>query len=279
MAALLLDLFAALIYPGALTALLLGLVVGRLLGVSTGGGRAFRGLLGAWSGGASLAYAAAVILALLALINLPWPNLPWQTRRTADPWLLWALVETSVIAAALSGLASSTPTASRVAVREAQLGVAGRLVMWIGAGTVLSARNAQALPAGDPLLAALVVAALGALLALPAAAGWPPFSYEPFGNTSVYAALGDEDAALAQLANRLLSVFWLALLATVFVPLPRFPWWVDLPMRLGIVAGLASIARGLRGRFVNRPLGASLRWCWGIALPCLLVAVALLSRQ
>ena len=283
MAAFLLDLFAALVYPGMLTALLVGLVAGRLLEGPASGGRAIRGLIDAIVGHASLAYAGAVVLALLALTRLPWPNPSWLCRGVAcsvstdpaEPWLLWALVEGSVIAATLPGLAFSMPAMSRVAVRDAQLGVGGRLVMWIGVAVALRVRGTPELASGYPLSITLAVAALGVLLAIPAAAGWPPFGYEPFGNASRDGSLPDEDAALVRWARRLLSVFWLALFAMVFIPLPPLPWWAELPMRLGIIAGLASIGRGLRGRFVNRTLPSALRWCWWIALPCVVVAVVL----
>ncbi len=269
------DLFTALVYPGLLTALLLGLVVGRVLEGPASGGRAIRGLIDVIAGRASLAYAGATVLLLLALIRLPWPNLSSEARGPAEPWLLWGLVEASVIMVALRGLASSAPVASRTATRDAQLGVSGRLVIWIAAAVALNVRDTPGLAGGYRLDVALGLAALGVLLALPAAAGWPPLGYEPFGNTGRDGTLSAEDAALVQWARRLLSVFWLALFVTVFIPLPQLPWWAELPMRLAVIAGLASIGRGLHGRFVNRTLPAALRWCWWIALPCVMAAVAI----
>ena len=121
------DLFAGLVYPGALSVALLVLGVGRILGGPASGGRAISGLVGGVLGKGPVAYAAAAICVLLALARLPWPNLPWQAPAVAQPWLLWALMEASAIAAVLPGLASSAPDLSRAAVRQAQLGASGRL--------------------------------------------------------------------------------------------------------------------------------------------------------
>jgi hypothetical protein len=121
------------------------------------------------------------------------------------------------------------------------------------------------------------MAALAAVLAFPAAAVWAPFGYEPFGNSGALPALQPEDAALAAWAQRLRTIFWLALFATVFVPLPPLGWWIALPVRLGLLAGMAAIVRGMEGLFVNRSLPRALRWCWYLALPCALAAIVLVS--
>ena len=270
----LLQLFSTLVYPGLLTALLLSVLVGRLLGGPASGGRALGGLPAALAGRRSFPLAASALLVLAALILLPWPRpgaLP--PPAPADLLLLWALIEGSSILLVVPFFSSSSPAASRVATREAQLNLSGRIVIWIAAWVALSAGVSATYPA------ALLLATLAVLLALPAAAGRPPFSYENSGAAPVMplgaGTLTDEDAALLQWGRRLLSVFWLALLATIFVPLPGLAWWADAAMRIAILVALASAARGLRGLQVSRTLPAALRWCWWVALPCALLAVAL----
>jgi uncharacterized protein YhhL (DUF1145 family) len=211
---------------------------------------------------------------------LPWPA-PWAPRRDFDLWLVWGIVEASALASVLPGLLSSSTTSSRAAVREAQLGFSGRLPIWLAAASTLLVRNQAGAPRSIPLASAVVIAALAALLALPAAAGWPPFGTVVLGRgataTSSVDELSDQEAALAGWARRLLSIVWIALLATVFVPLPPLSWWAELLMRLGLIVAIASIARGLSGLAVQRTLPTALRWCWWIVLPLALAAVALLG--
>ena len=45
-------------------------------------------------------------------------------------------------------------------------------------------------------------------------------------------------------------------------------------MRLGLIIALAALVRVSQGRFVNLTLPTALHWCWWLALPCALVAVA-----
>ncbi len=279
MSAVALAIFGLLIYPGLLTALLLSLVAGRVLGGPATGGHAVAGLVDAVTGRGPIASALAVLLALLALGRLPWPGLPWQERAALQPWALWGLVEASAAAAVLPAVMSQEVVASRTAVREAQLGLSGRLPIWIALGATLYVHGLAERASRWPADPGLLVAALAVLLALPAAAGWPPFGYAGLGQDRQpavgVAAWDDQEAALARWARRLLSIFWLALAATVFVPLPPLPWWGELLMRLGLIVALASLARGSRGLFANRTLPAGLRWCWWVALPCALASLVL----
>jgi hypothetical protein len=162
-------------------------------------------------------------------------------------------------------------------VREAQLGLSGRLPIWVGLSVALEVHSPSN-AAVFPPRAAFGLAALAALLALPAAAGWPPFGYAAIRNAAPALAgdylLDDKQAALARWTRRLQSIFWLALLATIFVPLPPLAWWSELLIRLGLIIALAALVRGSQGRFVNLTLPTALHWCLWLALPCALVAVA-----
>jgi hypothetical protein len=191
---------------------------------------------------------------------------------------LWSVVEVGALLLVLPGLLAARPDASRAAVREAQLGLSGRLPIWVALAAVSFLSSAAA---PFPPNRARLVAALATVLAVPAAAGWPPFGTSmPTLQSGLIAApgehwLGDEDAALFRWARRLQAIFWLALVATVYVPLPRLEWWLELALRLLVIAGLAALVRGSRGLFVNRTLPAALRWCWLLALPIALLAHAI----
>ena len=264
-------LFAVAVYPGLLFLVVLAIVIGRLLGGPGTGGRALGGLRGALRGEVSPALAGAALLALLALTRLPWPRPHWEPRAGVDVWILWALLEASALLALVPAWLSGEPIAGRAATRAAQLGASGRLPLWIAVAVAASLPDVPA-----PVERVGVgLALLSALLALPAAAGWPPLHHDPFGVGRVAATGSAEALALSAWTRRLWSIFWLALLATVFVPLPPLAWYGELLMRVAVVAGLALIVTGVDGLLVNRTLPAALRWCWWLALPCALAAVLL----
>ena len=159
--------FTVLVYPGLLFVALLVTGTGRVVGGSTRG-RALRGLWRAGRGVGNYAYALAALGVLLALVWLPWPAAPWQLRWSTTAWWIWVLMEISVVAMLLPLLVAPAPEVSRAAVREAQLGVSGRLPIWIVMAVMFGAADIA-------LSAAWVVSLLAVVLVLPAAAGWAPF--------------------------------------------------------------------------------------------------------
>jgi hypothetical protein len=80
---------------------------------------------------------------------------------------------------------------------------------------------------------------------------------------------------LLELNGRVQTIFWLALLATVLVPLPRVDPWIELLLRSGILIAGAALVRAARGRFVTATMPVALRWCWWMALPCAVAALLL----
>ncbi len=265
--------FTMLVYPGLLFVALVVTATGRVLAGSTRG-RALRGFWRAGRGVGNAAYVLAVLSVLLALVCLPWPAAPWQLRWSTTIWWIWALMEISVVATLLPMLIAPAPEVSRAAVREAQLGVSGRLPIWIAMVAMIGAADTE-------LSAAWVVALLAVVLVLPAAAGWAPFgprSSDLEAHLASSGCLTDEELALAVWIRRLHGIFWLALVGTVFVPLPGLAWWIELQLRLVVILGLALIARGSRGLLLRRSLPAALRWCWWVGLPCAIVAVVLLAK-
>lgn len=259
--------FTWLIYPGLSWLVVLVLGVGRIAGGPASGGHALRGILAALAGRAPAARAAAVICAALALLCLPWPALPGYGRWQAHPWAMWALIEASALLSILPGLTGS-PGESRAAVRELQMGVSARLPLWLVTSALLLAR-----PGDTPGPAVLLLALIVGLLVVPVAAGWAFFDRISVpGN----AMLSETEAALVHLCWRVRTIFWLALLATVFVPVPPLGGWIEAVVRLGVVILGAALVRRVRGRLVTVSLPVALRWCWWLALPCAVAALFLL---
>lgn len=273
MDSLLQPLMAVLIYPGALLSLGLSLLAGRVLMGGGSGGRALGGLGVALRDRGGLPYAIAVALGLIALSLLPWPPISGAGFAQRDAWLLWSVVEAGSLLALLPGLLQPSVVA-RPALRAVQLGISGRLPIWVALGVISQIGGRAMLPP----TAAQVLAALATLLALPAAAGMPPFGPGMFDSgigSADESVLDDRQAALLRWARRLHAIFWLALVATVYLPLPALQWWVDLLLRLLVVIALAALVRASRGLAVNRTLPSALRWCWWVALPCAVAALFL----
>ncbi|GIV96230.1 MAG: hypothetical protein KatS3mg057_0887 [Herpetosiphonaceae bacterium] len=262
-------------YPGLMWGLILTLLMGRVAGAHLPGGGLRRGLRAVAAGGAPVALLLAALLPLAALSFLPWP-LVQQPLAAAQYNLLlfWGFLEASFVLALLPGLISASPYAPRAAMREAQIGFAGRMVLWLAVGVALAAGpwfEMRAIPVKLLALATM-------LLVLPAAAAWGPFSatggITPGG---AEAGLGRAAIDLARWGRwvRLMALASLAVLAV----LPE-PALIAGPLRLGLaVLALALIAialRALRGRLAGRPLPDALRYCWWRALPLALLGIVVL---
>lgn len=266
------TLFQVLVYPGLLWAGALALLLIAALGRSARGQNAIRRGLSALRGDGSLPHALSAVFALIALALLPWPASPWAATPNQDLWRLWAFIEGSFLVALLPGLLSSLPTMHRSATREAQIGVSGRAALWFA---VLVGYAWT----GDDLvdLAPLLLGAVAALFALPAAAGWQPFGDESgLGSGGADAHLPSADVGLARWARDLRSVLLIALIASVFVSAPQLPWWQQLALKVWLALAVALVGRGMRGGTVHRTLGGALRYCWLLVLP--LAAIALAGR-
>ncbi|NJN68806.1 MAG: hypothetical protein HC884_19935, partial [Chloroflexaceae bacterium] len=96
-------------------------------------------------------------------------------------WLLaWAGLEGAFFLSLLPGLLSGPPPVVRAAIREAQVGTAGRILLWValGAGLVLHPTGDLATPSALSPILTHVLALLTALFAFPIAAGWGPYAAE-----------------------------------------------------------------------------------------------------
>ncbi|GAB4209673.1 MAG: hypothetical protein OHK0022_41170 [Roseiflexaceae bacterium] len=272
-------LIALLLYPGLLLALALGLLFGLLVQ-----GRPALPRLGGLAGAEGLAGLASLLLAGLATALLPWPLHPAaEWRAVGNLALLWALFEGAYLLPLLPALLDPAPLVARAAAREAQMGVAGRAVVWLATGVGLWPEAAWTL---STLVGHLLVLTAG-LLAFPAAAGIGPFGPErSLGREGVEAGLDDSTAALLRFARQTRTGALLAALLVAALP-PAQPWGTGLGFELLPSLGLALIAAAfvvaglaLRQAGAALPrftLTGALRWCWTRALPLALVGLIYLS--
>lgn len=237
------------------------------------------GLLGA----DGLAAATSLLLTAAALALLPWPLHPSAGRALVGrPLLIWAAVEGAFLAPLLPALLAPSPLAARAAMREAQIGVAGRAVVWLSVGVALfggAGWEAQAIP-GRALVA------LAGALALPAAAAVGPFAPErSLSLAGAEEGLDEDTARLLRLARTARGAALLAALVVASLPLGRTPGadgaLISAPASLAAVVGVFAAAALAVGRYAARrprtTLPAALRWCWWRALPLALAGVVYLA--
>ncbi|MDP9313460.1 MAG: hypothetical protein M3R24_21690 [Chloroflexota bacterium] len=266
------TLFQLFVYPGLLWVCSLTLVLIAALGRGARGTQAIRKTWLALLGQGSLAHALSVVLALVAIALLPWPASPFAPVPPFDLWRTWALIEGCFLVALLPGLLSSLPAVNRAAVREAQIGVSGRAVLWIALLVGFGWRGETLVELGP-----LLLGAAAALLALPAAARWQPFGGESgLGLGDADSHLPHADIGVARWSHDLRSVLLITLIASVFVTAPGLAWWQQLGLKVWLALAVALVGRGLKGGAVHRTIRHALRFCWLIVLP--LAAVALAGR-
>jgi hypothetical protein len=233
------------------------------------------GGLAALRGGDGLGAVASLLLAALALALLPWPLHPAGERAwIGHPLLLWAAVEGAFLIPLLPGLLAPSPLGARGAMREAQIGVAGRCVIWlaVAAGLWLGAGwEAATLPGR-------LLAALAGLLALPAAAGVGPFGAERSLNLAgAEEGLDEQSARLLRFARTARGAVLLAALTVASLPLAA----TAAPVALVLAAAVFVVVALALGRVGAGPprltLPAALRWCWWRALPLAAAGLAYLA--
>lgn len=257
-------LISALLYPGLLTALAAGALYRVVL---RGGPGAPLGLAAAGSREGLMA-AAGVALAGAGLACLPWPLHPVSP---GAGWLwTWAAFELAFLLPLLPALASGVPALARAAIREAQLGVLARALIWAALAAALTLHSTWA-SAGA--LATHLLALAAALAAFPPAVGWGPFAAEervtPGGVT---AGLGTAGRAFDSLARDLRAGALLAALLVAGLPAGALPPALGLSLALVGVALVAALLRNFEGRVPRMTLPAALRFCLTWPAPLSLAA-------
>ncbi len=219
--------------------------------------------------------ALSVLLAAAGLALLPWPLRPLQPQELApNPLIPWLAFEGAFLLPMLPGLLSPDPLVNRTAVRELQISVAGRVVLWLALGTLLWQRDAWAinqLP-GQVLLAA------AALLALPAAISFGPFAGER-GLTPSAAEHGLDQATsgFVEFARQARGAAVFAALLLALVPRAQIREPLALVVWAALAVVLALVLRRFNGRVPRLTLPSALRWCWTRALPIAVVGILYLA--
>lgn len=274
---------AILLYPGLLFSLVPGLLFAAI--VERSGWAAKMGALWAattrsreWSF-ERLVSPLSVVLAGVALAVLPWPWHPAALPPLGWFWS-WAALEAAFLLPLLPALLAGSPPVVRAAIRAAQIGVVGRIALWLGlaVGLVLFDNWEPLNAAGHSPLAAHLLALLAAFFAFAVAIGWGPFSDE----TSLVpdgpeAGLDPVTIAAARGAALLRNGILLAATLVAVLPVGMLPPWAGLlAVFAGCVVGALLLGR-LTGRYPRLTLPVILkRTLWrGLAVGA--VATAYLS--
>ena len=125
--------FALLVYPGLIPALLLTLLFNfvvsqRRLVIPPDMRKAILSTDG-------LGAIVSIILAISAMVYMPWP-FNGAYSKVAGPLLMWAALEAAFLVPSLVAQTSSSPMVVRGAARSLQIGLAGRIVIWCSFGVL-----------------------------------------------------------------------------------------------------------------------------------------------
>jgi hypothetical protein len=218
----------------------------------------------------SLASGVSIVLTVLTYAALPWPLHPaGGSSWVGHPALVWALVEGAFLAAAFAGLLAPSPLAARAALREAQVNMAGRLVLWVVAGSLLW--GGVGWSALEVLGRALLF--LVGVVAVAAAAGLGPFA--PDASLAPSGAEEGLDAGerwLAQMARQMRAGLALALFVVGILPGSDVVQpWIAAMIALALFAVLLVGLRQARRTLPLAPLHTTVRWCLLRALPAALI--------
>lgn len=264
---------AALIYPGLLAALVAGLLY-RLLAAGRPWTRLGLSAVATREGASALVGA---LFAGLALASLPWPLHPVAPGRA---WLwAWAGFELAFLLPLLPALLSGAPALARAAIREAQLGVLARALLWAALAISLTSHDDWR----GATLPAHLLALATALAALPPALGRGPFAAEvSVSPEGVAVGLPAAARALDEWTRDLRSGALVVAVLLAGLPVGVAPFWLALPM---IAAGLIVVGlllRRLDGSLPRLALPVALRLCAVWLMPLAVVAslaLALAGRQ
>ncbi len=269
---------ALLLYPGLL--LVLGLSL--LYTVVTVGRPALQlqwSVVGAaWRSVEGIMDATSIVLAGCGLALLPWPLHPVAPE--AGVWLwAWALFEGAFLLPLLPGLLSNAPAVVRAASREAQIGVAGRALLWL----VLTIGLFFPFTGRLLTLPAYLLIIAAATFTFPAAVGWGPFADEititPGG---IQHGLERNTAVLAATARTTRMVALLAASLVALLPQSLLQPWLSLVVLVALFILVSLLFRRLTGLIPRQPLPDALRICWWRGLPLALTAgvyLAIISNQ
>lgn len=266
------TLVAIIVYPGIVLVLALGLLHAELSQNGLRAGLLFRSITNAsaWKSGEGLMSGLSIILAGVGLACLPWPLFSAASAYPGHMLLAWGGLEGAFLVALLPGLLAGSPPVVRAAIREAQIGIAGRALLWIAVGVGLALHTEWSLYGQgrlSPLLAHLL-ALLAAGFAFPAAIGWGPFAAEqsitPGG---VHQGLDTSTVRLAQAAHicRVGALLAASLLAVL--PVGAINPWLGMVLLIAAYIGCTMLFKRMEGTQPRYTLAEALQACWWRALP------------
>jgi hypothetical protein len=261
--------FALFVYPGLIPAVLLTLLFNFL--VSQRRLVLPPDLMKAVLSTDGLGAIVSVILAISALVYMPWPFNPAYSN-VAGPLLMWAALEAAFLVPSLVAQTSSSPMVVRGAARSLQIGLAGRIVIWCVFGALYWANQT----AGWSVVPAILLAWVSGLLALPAAIGVGMFRNDTALTGVITTGLNLSTVALMQIAADVRSTVLIVMVTSSLVPLDVVSEMVRMIAIIGsTIISMVVIRLMIRNQpFVT--LAAALRWCWWRALPPALLAIAYL---
>ncbi len=275
------SLLALILYPGLAFVVLLGIAYALLSGrrfVS----HAFTALLHVqvWQSGEGVLAMTSMVLAGIGLACMPLPLLSLAPGHMGIWLLAWGGLEGAFLLPLLPALLTGMPQIARAAIREAQIGAAGRLLLWLALLVGLSIQSYWQQPDAAILilLPPLVLAIIAAVFAFPAAIGWGPYASDAAITTGgVAQGLGKEiqgalQAARYTRAAALLVATLVALLPLVLLPMPV----LGLVVLLVVAGGVRLLMRRLDGQFPILALPDAINMCWWRALPAGAVALVYL---
>lgn len=264
---------ALLLYPGLALTLVLTLVYAFLMAGQAGlaNFRLRPALL--FGSGDGILNGLSIVLAAAGLVLLPWPLHPLMPGPGSWIWS-WALLEAAFVLPLVPALLTGWPPLVRAVIRELQIGVVGRALLWTALAVGLVLGNNWSLA----VIPAHLLAILAAAFAFPAAIGWGPFAAE----TSITPGGSDHglDRATMELAATARSIRTTALIGgslVALLPLAVLPPWVGLALLLLAFVLAGVILKQFGSAFPRMPLPYALRMCWLRALPLGLAAVIYLA--
>jgi hypothetical protein len=274
---------ALLFYPGLLLVVALGVLFVVLVDGSHQAPAQLQSLASpsVWGSAEGRFHILGILCAGIGLACMPWPFLSVAPGSPGVWVLAWAGLEAAFLLPLVPGLLAGFPPVVRAAIREAQIGVSGRMLLWLAimVGLVLQVqgRDDGSLSLLLLLLAyGLAIAAAG--FAFPSAITWGQFAAETsISPGGVAQGLGRSHVALITFVRAVRAAALLAATLVALVPAALLPVWAHL---VGIGVVWVVVALGLkksRGSFPNLPLPDALRHCWWRALPPGIAAILLLA--
>lgn len=262
--------FALLVYPGLIPALLLTLLFSFL--VSQRRLVIPPDLIKAVKSTDGLGAIVSIVLAVSALIYMPWPfNNAYSN--VAGPLLMWAALEAAFLVPSLVAQTSSSPMVVRGAARSLQIGLAGRIVIWCAFGVMYWANQSWSWI----VVPAVLLAWASGLLAIPAAVGVGMFRNDTALTGVITTGLNISTVALMQIAADVRATVLVVMVTSSIVPIEIGNEVVRL---IAIITSTVLSMFLIRMMIRNQPfvtLAAALRWCWWRALPPAILALAYLQ--